>query len=95
MWIFAQTTRPEGTYILASGSIWVSEDVEAGQLPKVDLKNDGNGEIDLLHKNHTCEGVWDADNAFNGFFPLQPGSLPTPAQAGIVHDLAVDLLRAN
>lgn len=92
MWIYAQTSRPEGTYILAYGSIWVFEDVESAHPPKY-LDNDGNGEIDLIRKDHSCNVLWDADNAFNGYFPLQRGNLPTREQASTIQDLAVDLIR--
>jgi len=92
MWIFAATARPEGTYILDGGSIWVREDVMPSQPPVTDLQPDGNGGINLLTRNDVCEPMWDADNAFNDYFPDSPGHRLTAAQAEIIHDLAVDLI---
>jgi len=91
MWIFAETARPEGLYILASGSVWVQEDQV--QPPKFDLINNQNGDIDLIRKDHSCTWVENPDYAFDGMSSSQAGGPLTPALAAIVHDLAVDLIR--
>jgi hypothetical protein len=91
LWIFAQTSRPEGMYILAYGSVWIFADVDKGQRPWVYLDNDENGQVDLIRMDHSCEPIWNPDDAFDGIFYPQPH--PTPAQASIIHDLAVDLIR--
>jgi hypothetical protein len=51
------------------------------------------GEIVLLKKSGVCEELWVPDNAFDAYFPDNPGNLPTPYEASIMHDLGASLLQ--
>jgi hypothetical protein len=81
MWIFVQTSRPEGTYVLAYGSIWVAEDVAAGKQPLIDLDNDSHGEVDLIRKDRSCAFEGEVTDAKFPFQPLHPADAE---QAGII-----------
>jgi hypothetical protein len=90
-WIFAEARRPEGDYLLLYGPVWTTPD--SPETSKSILEYGTNGAIALVKQDGQCQQLWDADNAFNNFFPGNPGDKPTRAQAGIIRALAVDLVR--
>jgi hypothetical protein len=90
-WIFAETRQRTGDYVLLYGPIWATPD--APGKPKPILEYGTNGVIALIRPDGSCDQLWDADNAFNGFFPGNFKDRPTREEAAIVHVLAVDLIR--
>jgi hypothetical protein len=90
-WIFAEAKRPEGDYLLLYGPVWITPDMPG--TPKPVLEYSTNGIVALIKPDGKCEQLWDADNAFNSYFPYHPNDQPTQAEAAIIHGLAVDLIR--
>jgi hypothetical protein len=90
-WVFAKVKRPQGNYLLLYGPVWVAPDKPG--TPKLRLEYATNGAIALIKPTGECQQLWDADNAFNNFFPGNLHDLPTHAEGLLIHDLAADLIR--
>ena len=80
-WIYAQTSRPEGLYMVIAGPVWTVPDAPGPSEPILDPV-DSYGEVVLL-KADKCTPIGDPDTMFNA---------PKPSQIGIVNDLAANLI---
>lgn len=81
-WIYAQTDRPEGVYMVIAGPIWITPDTTTPSKPELEL-NDPYESV-VLVKNGICRTVADPDTLFS-----EPGA----QQAQIVDELAKDLIK--
>ncbi|MCB5943733.1 hypothetical protein [Acidocella sp. KAb 2-4] len=80
-WIYAQTERPEGTYMLVAGPAMVFIDAPNINKP-VMVPVYGFRDVILYHHN-VCTSLWAPNDVFKS---------PTPMQVPIVRDLATDLI---
>jgi hypothetical protein len=80
-WIYAQTRRPEGDYMVIAGPVWTVLDTPKPSPPVLDPV-DAFGQV-ILVRNAACKSVGSPDTMFNA---------PEANQAGIVNDLAIDLI---
>jgi hypothetical protein len=87
-WILAETSRPEGTYMLISGPVWIAQN-GTGTLV---LQADTYGAIILVTKSGPCNPLWLPNDAFGDYFPDNPSGAPSPSQASIMQDLGASLL---